>query len=226
MRILWEVALGVFFHSLLVFLNDFLQSLGIQFGVQLRFLLFLLGIEDFIENGFRNFQYDIAEHLDKPAVGVVGKTRIVAACGQRLDTLIVQAEIEDRVHHAGHGELRSRTHTHQERILARTQFLFLQFLEAAKRRFDLLIDVPGHLPATAHVLAAGFGLNGETRRHGQTGIGHFGQARPLATQLVLHLAVAISLSASEEIDVLGRGGSGLRCMIFRNCNGGHNESLL
>ena len=56
-----------------------------------------------------------------------------------------------------------------------------------------------------HVFAAGFGLDGEARRHRQAGIGHLGQAGAFAAEFVLHLAVAIGLAAAEEIDVLGAG---------------------
>ena len=53
-----------------------------------------------------------------------------------------------------------------------------------------------------HVLAAGFGLDGEARRHRQSGIGHLGQSGAFAAEFVLHLAVTFGVSVAEKVDVL------------------------
>ena len=139
-RILREVALGVLLYDLLVFGNDFLQSLGVEIGVELGLLLFLLGIEHFLERRLLYIEHDIAKHLNQPAVGVGRKARIVAALGQRFHALIVQAEIENRIHHARHGKLRAGAHAHQQRILARAQFLALQRFQLRQRFIHLPVD--------------------------------------------------------------------------------------
>ena len=90
-RILREIAFGMFLDYLLVFRDDFLQRLGIEVSIERGFFLFLLGVEDFFEFFFLNLQHHVAEHLDQAAVGIVGKARVVAALGQRLHALIVQA---------------------------------------------------------------------------------------------------------------------------------------
>ena len=46
-------------------------------------------------------------NLNQPPIGIRREPLIVAAFGQRLHTLIVQAEIEDRIHHARHRKLRA-----------------------------------------------------------------------------------------------------------------------
>ena len=56
----------------------------------------------------------------------------------------------------------------------------------------------------AHVLAAGFGLNGESRRNGQTGVGHLCKTGAFAAKDVLHVAVAVGFAAAEEVDIWGR----------------------
>ena len=48
-RVLREVVLGVLLHDFLVFLNHFFQRFGVEVGVELRFLLFLFRVEDFVE---------------------------------------------------------------------------------------------------------------------------------------------------------------------------------
>ena len=46
--------------------------------------------------------HDVAEHVDQPAVGVVGEPLVAGRVGEADDRLVVQAEVEDRVHHARH----------------------------------------------------------------------------------------------------------------------------
>jgi hypothetical protein len=53
-----------------------------------------------------------------------------------------------------------------------------------------------------HVLAAGFGLNGESRRHGKPSVGHLGKPGTFTAQGVLHLAIAFGFTAAEGIDIL------------------------
>src|SRR6267142_1122586 len=49
-----------------------------------------------------------------------------------------------------------------------------------------------------HKFAACTGLNGETRRDGQSGVGHLGEARAFAAQLVFHFAVAVGAAVTKE----------------------------
>ncbi len=44
------------------------------------------------------------EHLDQTAIGIPCKARIAGQFGQPFDHFIVQTDVQDRVHHAGHGE--------------------------------------------------------------------------------------------------------------------------
>ena len=217
-RVLGKVAFGVLLDDLLVFVDHFLQRLGVEVGVELGFLLLLLGVEDLVERGFRDVQHHVAEHLDQAAVGIGGEARIVAAFRQGLDTLIVEAEIQDGVHHAGHGELRAGAHAYQQRVLALAELLALQFLQAFKRGIRLLVDFGGD-GIGAHVLAARLGLDGKARRHGEIGVGHLGEASALAPKIILHLAVAIGFATAEEVDVL-RG-----WLLFCGLEAGFGESL-
>ena len=120
------------------FLTTFLYSAMTSFSAlasrsvsSLAFLCFFLRVEHFFERCLLDLQHDVAEHLDQAAIGIVGEARIVAALGQRLNALVVQAEIQNRVHHARHGKLRARAHAHQQRILASAKLLALQLLRAA-----------------------------------------------------------------------------------------------
>ena len=208
----------MFLNHLLVFLDHFLQCLGVESSVELGFLVLLLGVEYFVECRLRNFQDHVAKHLDQAAVRVVGKTRILAATGQRFDALIVEPEVQNCVHHSWHGELRARADAYQQRVLALAQFLPLKFFQPLQRFFHLLIHLLGYF-LTTHIFAASLSLDGESRRHGKAGIGHFRQTRTFAAQFILHLAVAVSFAPTKKVDVLRS------WLLIGGCELGFWESL-
>ena len=51
----------------------------------------------------RQLHDNVGVHLDEAAVGVVCKAGIVGLLGESDDDLVVQAKVQDGVHHAGHG---------------------------------------------------------------------------------------------------------------------------
>ena len=104
-RVLRELLLGVLEDDLLVLGDDFLEGLGVELGVELHLALLLLAVEHFFKCVLGDVEHDAAEHLDEAAIGVVGEARIVSELGEAGDGFVVEAEVEDGVHHAGHGEL-------------------------------------------------------------------------------------------------------------------------
>ena len=179
------------------------SALGLKLVIELHLLALLDAVEDVLELLLGNIQHHVAEHLDQAAIGVIRKAGIAAALGQRFDGLVVEAEVQNRVHHAGHRELRARADGNQQRILAGAELLPLQLFQPVKRCVHFGIDLRADL--SAHVFAAGLGLNGESRRHRQSGVGHLGQACALAAQNILHAAVAVRFAVTEEVHILGWG---------------------
>ena len=125
MRVLREVALRVFLNYFLVLVDNILQRFGIEIGIKFGLFLLLFVLKDFIKHVLGNFQHHVSKHLNQAAIGVVGESRIITSAGERLHALIVKPEIQNRVHHARHGKLRARAHTHQERTVAFAQLLAL-----------------------------------------------------------------------------------------------------
>ena len=128
-RFLREVLAGLFLYQRLVLGDDLLERVGLELVVELDLLLRLDAVEDVLELLLGDVEDHVAEHLDEAAIGVISKAGIIAEFGERLDGLIVQAEIENGVHHAGHGELGAGTDGNQERILADAELLPLHVLE-------------------------------------------------------------------------------------------------
>src|SRR5574340_719047 len=56
------------------------------------------------------FQSHRGEHHDEAAVGVVDEAGIVRQLDESLSRRVVEAEVEDSVHHAGHGHLGAGAH--------------------------------------------------------------------------------------------------------------------
>ena len=67
---------------------------------------------------FKRLRVHIHDHfgvdLDESAVGIVGRARVAHHGGETFDYLVVDAEIQNSVHHAWHGDTCSRAHGHQE----------------------------------------------------------------------------------------------------------------
>ena len=100
-------------------------------------------------------EHDAAVHRDEPAVGVVGEALVAGALGQALDAVVVEAEVEDGVHHPGHGELGPRPHAHEQRVVRVAELAAHLLLEPEDVPGDLLVEPVG--PAAVHVGAAGVG---------------------------------------------------------------------
>ena len=77
----------------------------------------LLGrLEERVELLAGQLQDDAGVHGDEAPVRVEGEALVAGLLGQALDRLVVQPEVEDGVHHPGHGELGARAHRHQQRV--------------------------------------------------------------------------------------------------------------
>ena len=132
-RVLRKVLAGLFADELLVLGDDVLQRFGLEFVIELDLFAQLDRVEDVLELLLGNVEHDVAEHLDQAAIGVICETGIAAALGQRFDSLVVEAEVEDGVHHAGHGELRAGADGDQQRIFTGAELLSLELFEPRER---------------------------------------------------------------------------------------------
>ena len=85
---------GVLAVDLLVQIAQLNHALRGHVGVELR-LVFLLELgERFFEVLVIDADHDIAEHVDQPAIGVVGKSRIAGEPSEAFSDGVRQAEIQ------------------------------------------------------------------------------------------------------------------------------------
>ena len=97
-----------------------------------------VGFEPFIEGPVGYPQHNGAEHLHEPPIGVEDETLVAGLAGKRLGDLVVEADIEHRVHHARHGKLRTRTTRDEERVVGVTELLARGALQRIDGRQHLL----------------------------------------------------------------------------------------
>ena len=109
-HVLREGALQIHFDFFFVARDQLLQIVGREVGVLRYFALVFHQVEQVFEMMMVNPQHHIGIHLNEAAVRIIRKARIASFEGKAFHGFVIQAEIEDRIHHAGHAGARARTH--------------------------------------------------------------------------------------------------------------------
>ena len=162
---------------------------------------FLQLIDLDLEQALRDHHDDVGEHLHETAIAVVCKAGVIGLLGQALNSLVVQAQVQDGVHHAGHGLTRAGTDGDQQGVCVIAELLAGDLLQALDVLEDIRSDLIVDLTAVCIILGAGLRGNGEALRHRHTGGSHLCQTGALAAQNVLHggLVAAEGLVALAEV---------------------------
>ena len=103
-RVLGEVDAGLLAHDRLVLLDELGECGHVQLVVERDTSLDLLGVQGVGEVLAVDVQDGLAEHLDEAPVGVPGEALVAAGGGQADDGGVVEPDVENGLHHAGHGD--------------------------------------------------------------------------------------------------------------------------
>jgi len=179
--------------------GQLVQVFSGQLGIKGDALLFLHGVDQLFKVLLAHFHNDVREHLDEAAIAVPRPAGIVGFFSDDMHNLLVQAQVQDGIHHTGHGSAGTGAHGHQQRIFHIAELLAGDLLHLGDVLHDLGLDLVVDLAAVLIILGAGFGGDGEALRYGQTDVGHFSQVGALAAQQLTHLGVAFG----EQVYVLG-----------------------
>ena len=174
---------------------------------------------------------DVAIHLDEAAVAIPGEAFVFGRGYKGEDGLVVETEIENGVHHAGHRVAGTRADGDEEgeaggiaKLVAHDLFHVLHagfHLGLQRGRIGALVGVE---------IGADLGRDRETGRHGETDAGHLGEVGALAAEEVLHGTVTVGSVGAPRVNVLerlrsgsflGSGGWGLRGGFLGGGFGGH-----
>ena len=172
-------------------LSQLLQVGGGELHVVGDALALLHLVDELLKVLLADFHDHVGEHLDETTVGVVHKALelgVGVALDHGGDNVVVQTQVQDGVHHAGHGGAGAGADGDQQGVLQIAELLAVDLLH------DLVVD----LTAIFVVLGAGFGGDGEALGNGHADVGHLGQVGALAAQKLAHGSVALG----EEVDIL------------------------
>ena len=147
-------------HDLLVGADEVAQQVGRHVGVVVGVRQLLGRVERLLELLGWDVEHDAPVHRHEAAIGVVCEALVAGLLGQTLDRLVVETEVENGVHHPGHGELRTRAHAHQQRVGRVAELLAHRLLERLHVLRHLGVETFG--PAALHVVAARVGRDGES----------------------------------------------------------------
>ena len=208
-RVLGELHPELVLDHLLERLGELLQVVGGEIGVELNPALLLQSVDDLLERielllglGLQA-EDDVPVHLHEPPVGVVGEPGVPGLARESLHRLVGQAEVEDRVHHPGHGDRCSGADRDEERVVRIPEPHPGLGFELAHVLFDLFLQSGRVLTRMLlGVIAADLSRDGEPGRDRDSDPGHLREVRPFSPEEVLHRGVPLALALAEEIHVL------------------------
>ena len=197
-RIVREVDAGLLAHDALEAVDEPGEVVGAELGLDREALRLDEVVQRLLEQVAGHVEHDLAEHLHEAAVRVVREPLVVRLLREPLHGVVVEAEVEDRVHHPGHRERRTRAHRHEQRIGSLAELLAHLRLERVPGGGDFVHQAGRQRVAAGHVRVAGLGRDREPGRNGQAEVGHLGEVRALAAEQELLLLAALF----EREDVL------------------------
>ena len=161
--------------------HQFFQVFGVQVGVQLVALNRFMFIQHIFKGFIRHAQHHRTEHLDQAAVGVIHEAFVFGQRDHCFSRLVIQADIQNRVHHAGHGIFSAGAARYQQRIFQAAEFLagrLFHILQGLHHLFPLPFgELVGFLECVAS-----FGGYRKARRNRHADARHFSQIGTLSTQ--------------------------------------------
>ena len=138
-------------------------------------------------------EHDLAKHLHEASVRVPGEARVATLERQTTHGRIVEAEVEDRVHHPRHREDGTRANADQERLLWIAETTASTLLERVEPLEDACPESIRPDPFGLHGIDAGLRRDGKTIGHRNADALHLCDVGSLASEQVPHLGGSLRL---------------------------------
>ena len=190
-------------HEFFVLGDDVFPVVTGHFGVQGVAGVGFVFFQEVFEAEHFDPQHHIGVHLNEAAIGIIGKARIVAAGGQPFDRYIVETQIKDGVHHAGHRGAPARADRDQQRVGSIAKHGADRLCDLSHCGKNFVLDAGGQRAAGPVEFAANMGGESKSGGHRQAQIAHFGQVGTLAAKQRLHRGNTIGSPAAKPVDPLG-----------------------
>ena len=152
-------------------------------------LFFLHLVDELLKVLLADFHNNVGEHLDKSSVRVVNESlelRIGVACDHSSNNVVVKTEVEDCIHHTGHGSSCAGTNGNEKGILKIAELLAVFLFHPSNAFHSLSHDLVVDLSAVLIVLSAGLGGDSKALRNRKTYLGHFSKVSALTAEKVTH----------------------------------------
>ena len=183
-----------------VVLTKLLQTLGRYLGIISNLVLLLDLAESCFEDMVIHPHDNIAKHVDQATISIICKTLIFGGLGQTCSCLVIEAKIQDRVHHARHTDSRATTNTDQQGIRVIAKLFTQLFFKQDHGLVDLIHQSAGQFFAGLVVGIAYFRRDGETGRNRQTNGSHFSEIGAFTTKQRFAFAFAFGLFLAEVVN--------------------------
>ena len=170
-------------------IGELLQILRRQLDVLRDALSLLHLVDELFKVLLAHLHDDVGEHLDESSVAVPRPAGIVRLFRDGVDDRLVEAEVKDGIHHAGHGSARARTHGDEQGIFLVAELLAADLFHLVDVFHDLRLDLGIDLPAVLIILRAGFRRDGEALGHGKPDVRHLRKVGALAAEKLAHLRI-------------------------------------
>ena len=161
------------------------------------------GFDDLFEAMMVDAEHDGAVHLDEAAVAVPGEAGVAAGGFEAADGVVVEAEVEDRVHHAGHGDAGAGADGDEKGLLLVAELEADGLLDGGEGGLDLFPEVRRIVAVIVVEGGADFGGDGKARGNGQANGGHFGEVRAFPAEQIAHIGAALVMAGAEAVNPLG-----------------------
>ena len=123
-----------------------------------------------------------------------------------MDGLVIQAEVEDGVHHAWHGVASARANSDEEgHAFGVAKFAAHDFFHLGDAKFHLPLKLDGIGALVCVVVSADLGADGEAWRHWEADAAHLGKVCTFASEEGLHGAIAVCFCCAKTVNVFDCG---------------------
>ena len=196
-RIIRKHPTRLLLNNSLITLNNFLQIFNTQITIQTNTLLFLNRFQNTLKRMMRNIHNNIPKHLNKSPIRIINKSLIALHRGylrrrphlrnHSLNTLIIQTQIQNSIHHPRQTNSRTTPNRNQQRITNITQPLTALFFKLPQLLTNLLLNLFRQLLIILIKRITSFSRNRKPLRNRQTNRSHLSKIRTLPTKDILHL---------------------------------------
>ena len=139
--------------------------------------------------------------MHEAAIGVVDEVRIVGFLHHTLSHLVVEAQVEDGVHHTGHGGAGTGAHADEQRVLFVAELGVHEHLDVLHGSGHVVVEqLHDFLLSHFVILVAAVGRDGESRGNGHADEVHLGQVGTFTTKFLTHFSITFGFSVAKGIN--------------------------